>query len=434
MKNRKYLIFVNFVAIASGMLIGYAIRFSWQVFPYKGIAPLEPYIQFSVFSAIVWSAMLHSNKIYRGKKFINPCLEFSQIIQSSFYSGVIISAITFFYRGFSYSRIAVILGIFISFALISMIYLVLSGFSASGDTVFLLIGNRENLRSIVKRLMLHGTPKDRIIFCQSEKLEEILAEKSRQLDPESIYVIVCLDDIHKIQEIGNICSKYDIHLLVYPKDTHIFLGGGNIEEIDGIPFITTHALPLESWHNRVIKRFFDIVLSILFLTVSIPLLITTAIFIKLSSPGPVFFIQERIGYKNRRFKMVKFRTMKFGSENILPYTIENDTRITGIGKLLRAFNIDELPQFFNVLKSDMSIVGPRPISTKDRGFFLTPGFNERMKILPGMTGWAQVHGLRGGQIEPEERFRYDLYYAENWSIWLDFAIIVFTLIPLRRQV
>ncbi|HPP67355.1 MAG TPA: exopolysaccharide biosynthesis polyprenyl glycosylphosphotransferase, partial [bacterium] len=404
----------------------------WRIFPYKGIAPIAPYMQLAILSGIIWTAMLHANRIYRGKKFINPCFEFSQIIQSSFYSGVIISAITFFYRGFSYSRIAVILGLFIGFTLVSIIHLLLNKFSTYDDTQFFLIGDEHVLQSIVKRLLLHRVPERSIVFCKAEELENLLIRE--KTEPGGVYVIVCLDDMRKIQEISDICNRHNMHLFIYPKDIRVFLSGGSIEEIYGIPFITSHILPLDSWHNRLLKRFFDIIFSMMFLTMGMPILIITAVLIKFSSPGPVFFVQERVGYKNKKFLMIKFRTMMYGSEDILPYTRTDDTRITRIGRFLRACNIDEIPQFFNVLKSDMSIVGPRPVSVKDRIFFTTPGFNERMRILPGITGWAQIHGLKGGQIEPEERFRYDLYYEDNWSIWLDFAIMVFTIIPFTGKI
>jgi len=240
-------------------------------------------------------------------------------------------------------------------------------------------------------------------------------------------VIACFDDLEKIQKIEQICNSSGVRYFIYPKASQIFLGGGKVEEIDGIPVITTQILPLDLWHNRLIKRFFDILLSIAFLTLLLPLLVLVAIIIKITSNGPIFFVQERIGYRNRKFKILKFRTMIQGAENILPYTIDNDPRITKIGRFLRKFHFDELPQFFNVLKSDMSIVGPRPVSIEDRVFFNIPGFHQRMKIFAGMTGWAQIHGLKGGQVEPEERFRYDIYYAENWSVWLDFAIIICTI-------
>ncbi|MGB9641902.1 MAG: sugar transferase [Candidatus Ratteibacteria bacterium] len=422
--DRKIFILLDFIVVVISMLLGYAIRFSCNIFPDKGIAPIIPYINISIFAAIVWIVMFNVNNIYKEQKFINLCFELSKMIQSSFYSAFIISATTFFYRGFYYSRIAVVLGIAISFFLLTLIHLIMDAILSKEDVTFCFVGSERDATPLVKRLKLHGTPKEKIIFCQFEKLQCFL-QNSRKSD--NLRVIICLDDFQKIQQTAQTCSKFGIQYYIYPKTSRIFLSGGRIEAIYGIPVFTTDVLPLDLWHNKIIKRFFDIFFSMLFLTMSMPILFLIVIIIKFSSDGSVLFIQERIGYRNKKFKIFKFRTMVKGAESMLPYTIDNDSRVTRIGSLLRKFNIDELPQLFNVLKSDMSIVGPRPLSVEDRLFFSIPGFYERMKILPGITGWAQIHGLKGGQVEPEERFRYDLYYAENWSIWLDFAIIVFTI-------
>lgn len=421
MKNRKILIFADFVAVFVGMLLGYAIRFSWNIFPYKGIPPLNPYLQISIFAAFIWTIMLTINRIYGEQIFVNPCFELSKIIQSSFYSGIIISATTFFYRGFSYSRIAVGLGLIISFLFLALIHLSLTLISKKEETIFLLVGNKEDLKTVSKRLEIKGVPF--VTLITPNDLLNFLKFQAKQ----NFITIISFDDLSSIQKIAQICSSNNIPYFIYPKTSQIFLSGGRVEEIDGLPVLTKQTLPLEFWHNKVIKRIFDIVITMALLTFFLPFFILIAIIIKLDSSGPVLFIQERVGFKNKRFKILKFRTMFHKSQYFLPYTIENDPRITQFGRILRTFNLDELPQFFNVLKGEMSLIGPRPISVDDKLFFTIAGFNERMKILPGMSGWAQIHGLKGGQFEPEERFRYDLYYAENWSIWLDFAIIVFTI-------
>lgn len=421
MKNRKILVFSDFVAVFAGMLLGYAIRFSWEIFPDKGIPSITPYLQISIFTAFVWILMLSINRIYSEQIFVNPCFELSKIIQSSFYSSIIISATTFFYRGFSYSRIAVGLGLIIGFLFLSLIHLFLSLIPKKEETKFLLVGNKEDLMPVLKRLEIKGVPFT--IFLSPDELLNFMKIQTKQ----DFIAIICFDNLSRIQKLAQICNSYNIPYFIYPKTSQFFLSGGRVEEIDGLPVLTTQTLPLELWHNKVIKRIFDIITTMVLLTFFLPFFIFIAIIIRIDSPGPVLFIQERVGFKNKRFKIIKFRTMFYKTQDSLPYTIENDPRITKTGRILRKFNLDELPQFFNVLKGEMSLIGPRPISIDDKLFFTIAGFNERMKILPGMTGWAQIHGLKGGQFEPEERFRYDLYYAENWSIWLDFAIIVFTI-------
>jgi exopolysaccharide biosynthesis polyprenyl glycosylphosphotransferase len=180
----------------------------------------------------------------------------------------------------------------------------------------------------------------------------------------------------------------------------------------------------------LIKRPFDFFFSILVLIVSAPIIISIAIAIKLTSRGPVFFIQNRVGFKGQIFRMYKFRTMMGSeSEEGTRWTVENDPRCTPIGSFLRRTSLDELPQFFNVLKGDMSVVGPRP----ERPYFVekfvkdTESYNSRHYMKGGITGWAQINGLRGDTSIPE-RIRYDLYYMRNWSLGFDLQIILLTLI------
>ena len=201
-----------------------------------------------------------------------------------------------------------------------------------------------------------------------------------------------------------------------------------------MPTISVIDLPLDQWQNRLLKRVFDIVFSILvFLTVGILLFPIIALFIKISSRGSVFFKQERWGLNNEKIICYKFRTMVQESSDIdengkYQQAKKHDPRITWIGKFLRQTNLDELPQFLNVLWGDMSIVGPRP----ERPMFVEqfkeeiPHYMKKHLVKAGITGWAQVHGWRG-DTDLKTRIEFDLYYIENWSIWLDLKIIALTL-------
>lgn len=178
--------------------------------------------------------------------------------------------------------------------------------------------------------------------------------------------------------------------------------------------------------QKGIKRFFDIVTSLITLVLFMPIGVLIALFIKITSPGPVFFIQDRPGYKRDIFKIYKFRTMKLGSEKMVKgkEVLGDDPRITGIGKVLRRTKIDEIPQLINVIKGDMSLVGPRPerIASLDD---YTEVIEMRLDMKPGMTGLAQVSG--NIYLSLEERYDYDVYYVENYSIWLDIKIILRTI-------
>jgi exopolysaccharide biosynthesis polyprenyl glycosylphosphotransferase len=184
------------------------------------------------------------------------------------------------------------------------------------------------------------------------------------------------------------------------------------------------------------KRIFDVTLSIIILLLTLPLGLLIALAIKLSSRGPVFFIQERVGLSGRVFRMFKFRTMKVGSreEGDTRWTSSNDPRRTAVGAFLRRTNLDELPQFLNVLKGDMSIVGPRP----ERAFFVErfleefDRYNFRHTFKVGITGWAQVNGWRG-DTSIAKRVEYDLYYLRNWSLTFDLQIVSMTLLRIFRS-
>jgi exopolysaccharide biosynthesis polyprenyl glycosylphosphotransferase len=186
--------------------------------------------------------------------------------------------------------------------------------------------------------------------------------------------------------------------------------------------------PLYGW-NRLTKRVFDVVFSTAVLVLLAPLMLLVAAAIRLSSPGPVLFRQQRMGLDGQPFTMVKFRTMPVDAEIVTGpvWAREGDPRRTRLGRLLRRLSLDELPQFVNVLRGEMSVVGPRP----ERPMFVeqfrrtVPGYMLRHKVKSGITGWAQVHGLRGN-TSLDERIRYDLEYIEHWSIWLDLRIIALT--------
>jgi exopolysaccharide biosynthesis polyprenyl glycosylphosphotransferase len=195
-------------------------------------------------------------------------------------------------------------------------------------------------------------------------------------------------------------------------------------------FLLINSLPLDNPFNASTKRCFDILFSAIAIGLSFPLMTVIAIFIKLSSKGPVLFKQERIGKDNVPFVMYKFRTMYISDEFSAStrWTIQDDPRVTGFGAFLRRTSLDELPQFFNVMKGHMSISGPRP----ERLYFVNefaeffPDYHFRHKIKPGITGWAQVNGWRG-DTSIQTRLEYDIYYIRNWSLWLDVKIIFLTI-------
>lgn len=205
----------------------------------------------------------------------------------------------------------------------------------------------------------------------------------------------------------------------------------SVGELGGLPLLSVRDVALRGW-NRRIKRAFDILFSAVVLIVTSPLFLLIALAVKISSPGPVFFIQERVGLDNKPFRLVKFRSMKIDA-NPSGWTTENDPRRTNIGTFIRRFSLDELPQFFNVLIGEMSVVGPRPEQMEYVKEFAEKidRYLERHREKAGITGWAQVNGFRGDS-SIDTRTKLDLYYVENWSVLFDLKIIVRTVIAMFR--
>ncbi len=265
---------------------------------------------------------------------------------------------------------------------------------------------------------------------------EVLLEK-KKID-EAVIAISNFDS-HKLNNIVNTCNKNALRIHIIPDYLQFLSQRFSLSTIGNFPIITVRNEPLAEIQWRFVKRSFDIcfavVVSILVLSWLIPLI---AIIIKLSSRGPIFFVQERIGLKNEKFRCLKFRSMydeQESEDNGFTPTSENDSRITKIGSFLRRTNLDEIPQFWNVLKGEMSIVGPRPHAIAFNQEYLQyfDAIKLRNLVKPGLTGWAQINGLRGDVADTGEnrkrtidRIEHDIWYIENWSFWLDVQIIFST--------
>lgn len=225
-------------------------------------------------------------------------------------------------------------------------------------------------------------------------------------------------------------DRSDLQIRLLPDILAFMTVNLTLQSLDGIPLLTLQETPLRSAHHRMLKRLLDVVGSALGLVLLSPILILIAISVYLSNPGPIFYQQERISLDGQHFWIYKFRTMVIDAEtNQQPgWTRPNDPRRTPIGAFLRRFNLDELPQLWNVLKGEMSLVGPRP----ERPYYVQqfsqaiPKYLDRHLVKTGLTGWAQIHGLRG-DTSISRRTQYDLYYVHNWSLLLDLRIISITL-------
>lgn len=244
-------------------------------------------------------------------------------------------------------------------------------------------------------------------------------------------VIVLADleaDMEQVVELSNFCEREMIQFKVIPSYFQILVSGLELETISDVPIMGVSELPLDRLPNRLLKRAVDIVGSVVGLTLSAPAIAIAGAIVYWQSPGPIFYRQVRTGRNGRDFKIIKIRSMGLDAEKTgAQWAKKNDPRRLRIGAFLREWNLDEVPQFWNVLTGEMSLVGPRPERPELIANFKhqVPHYNARHSCKPGITGWAQVNGLRG-DTSLVERVRFDLWYLENWSLWLDLQIMLQT--------
>lgn len=251
----------------------------------------------------------------------------------------------------------------------------------------------------------------------------------------SLIDVVILTDHHatreKMMAIAEICERELAQFQLVPSYFEILLAGLHLQTFGGIPLLGVSKLPLNGIGAQLIKRTCDIVGGLIGLVVSMPLIALFGLLVVLESPGPIFYRQCRSGRNGARFNILKIRSMSCDAETngSIGWSTKEDSRRLRVGSLMRRWNIDELPQFWNVLKGEMSLVGPRPERPELIAGFKheIPHYNARHTVQPGITGWAQINGLRG-DTDLAERIRHDIYYMENWSLWMDLQCLIFTFV------
>jgi exopolysaccharide biosynthesis polyprenyl glycosylphosphotransferase len=257
--------------------------------------------------------------------------------------------------------------------------------------------------------------------------EEDLTELIDKLDIDEVIIAIPEKGHREVVNVLSYCERGRVSIKVFPDIFQFVTSNAGIDDLGGLPLLTIRNYALRGY-MLFLKRVIDVVGAMTGLVVFAPLMLLVAVAIKLESPGPAFFIQERMGLDGKPFKLIKFRSMRRDAERGGPgWTVDGDPRQTRFGRLLRRVDVDELPNLINVLFGEMSLVGPRP----EQPYYVTefqrtvPHYMERHREKAGMTGWAQVNGLRG-DTSINERTKYDLWYTENWSILLDIKIVVRT--------
>lgn len=247
---------------------------------------------------------------------------------------------------------------------------------------------------------------------------------------DEIGITLSIGEYGELESIVADCEKSGVHTKFIPDYNNIIPTRPYTEDLFGLPVINIRHVPLNDLLNKTIKRIVDIFGAIVAIIIFSPVMLLAVVLIKLTSPGPVIYSQERVGLHNRPFRMFKFRSMEVqsASDEKSQWTKPRDPRVTPIGKLIRKTSIDEMPQFFNIMIGDMSLVGPRP----ERPFFVErfkeeiPRYMIKHQVRPGLTGWAQINGYRG-DTSITKRIEHDLYYIENWTLGLDFKILFLTI-------
>ncbi len=466
MPNRGRNIFITVILVGGDILLinlsflfAYWLRFLSGVIPiFYGIPPVAEYIRALAIVTVIFLLALRAYGVYSLSKRLSFAEEFTAVFKSMMVSIVILMAATFLYREFSYSRGVLLVGWIMVVFSITIFRLIMANFELwlrqmRGENLrTLIIGTGENARRVLQNIYHNprwGYEPIGLISCKQEKegaeryvmgipvighlegLSKILPEK--EIDE----VILTQPELPRenIVEIILGCEKEMIGFRMVADFLGVITSQVKIENFSGVTLLGLKGTPLDETWNRFLKRTLDMAASFIGLILLFPLFIVVSILVKINSHGPVFYNQERVGQDGKNFRMHKFRTMTVNAEaRTGPVrTKANDSRRTKIGKFLRRLNIDELPQLLNVLKGDMSLVGPRP----ERPYFVgqfkeaIPRYMVRHKIKSGITGWAQINGLRG-DTSIKERTKYDLFYAENWSVFFDIKILLRSLLAIKN--
>lgn len=442
---------VDTLAIEAAFLLSYWLRFAsplTTVVPVtKGFPPVEAYLLGSVFVVPVWLWLLARRGMYASRRNLYFSDEFFALVRLIFVGMLVVMAAAFFYRTFSYSRLVF-------------------GLLAVTSVLTMSIGRWSMLR-FEQWWYRRGHDLQRVVVAGSGAIAQRLVASLRH-NPGLGYQIVgvvtadgvpavegitrlgSIDDVPRlvveheidivllafgetdhatVNRLVRSCDGLNVELMMVPDLVELLTSRVRVREIDGMPFLRIKGVALSPF-DAFVKRTFDLVAATAILILISPVFLLLALLVKLTSRGPVFYAQERIGLDGIPFHVLKFRSMRADAERSTGpvWASKNDPRTTPIGKFLRRFSLDELPQLINVIRGDMSLVGPRP----ERPHFVEqfrreiPKYLERHRVRTGMTGWAQVNGLRGN-APIEERTRFDIYYVENWSLVFDLKIIAKTI-------
>jgi Undecaprenyl-phosphate glucose phosphotransferase len=441
--------------VAGCWLLGYALRFylPGPPRPFEEVPQLRSYLLMLLPILVVWAISFRTFGLYRPRRIGSHLSEAADIAKASSVGAlVLVTIMTFFFRGYDYSRVVILYFWLLSIGVVwfahasfreglrfarrrgyNLRHAVVVGGGHLATTIVQRIRSRPDVG--IQVLGVVGDDKDGAdgIPWLGGYVDLRAVLEAHEVD--HVMLALAHEDYARLPGLLDAVGDEPVTIHVIPDLLRFTSLRGGVEEFEGIPFIHLRESPLYGW-NRVAKRAFDIVFGLTMLVVLSPLFLLLAVAVKLSSAGPVLYRQERMGLDGQRFGMLKYRTMPPDAEATSGpvWARPADARRTRLGALLRRFSLDELPQFINVVRGEMSVVGPRP----ERPVFverfrqIVPGYMLRHKVKSGITGWAQVNGLRGN-TSLEKRIQYDIEYIERWSFWFDLRIIALTLVRVLQD-
>jgi Undecaprenyl-phosphate glucose phosphotransferase len=431
--------------------LAYGLRFHTSLFSAPEPYVFRHYVIAWLLVLVVWGVVFELLDLYRPRRLSTYRREIFDLIKGSGLALLVFLGLLFLVHEIVLSRVVVVL-----FWFTTLMFLNLSRMSVREGLRLLrrhgynlrhmaVIGTPEQSSRLLEKLRRYRHLGQRVagllivgegaedhgergVTLIRDRIDLLTLVRSGTLD--GIYVTLPLEQSSRVREIQEWLADEPVDLYFVPDLGKLAKLRGNVEEFDGMQIISLQASPLYGW-NALLKRAMDVMVGGVAVVIFLPVVGLIAIAVKLSSPGPIFYRQERMGLDGERFEMLKFRTMADDAERLTGpvWAADDDPRVTPVGRWLRQTSLDELPQLINVLRGEMSLVGPRPERPPLIEEFRKsiPKYMLRHKIKAGMTGWAQINGWRGN-TSLDRRIEHDLEYIENWSLWRDVKILALTLL------
>ena len=446
----RLLVLIDMVIIFFSMPFAYIVKFKILAPGEVGRLPIQSYLRLMVMVTPVYLFIYFLNSVYDPKRTSRIKYECFALLKANIFGiGALIVGIYVIIKDIDYARSVLGLFFFVNtFATMAFRvvlrkslrfarkkgynqkHILLVGYSEAAEAfIDRIVGNPQWGYSVFGLLDDHHEPgfeyKGVRVIGPVKALTPILQDN----DLEEVAITLSLEDYDFLEEVVKECEKQGVHTQFIPDYNKFIPSRAYTEDLFGLPLINIRYVPLANAGYAALKRIADFFGALIGIIITSPIMIVAAALVKLSSPGPIIFKQQRVGLHNKPFNMYKFRSMRMqeDSEEKKSWTVKDDPRVTGIGKFLRRTSLDELPQLFNILIGDMSIVGPRP----ERPQFVEkfqeeiPRYMIKHQVRPGLTGWAQVNGLRG-DTSIEERIEHDIFYIENWTVGVDIKIFFMT--------